>query len=51
MHFLIIWTGRWVILTISTMQLRKGYIVFNSLLPGSGAVGLKIYEETVSGLG
>jgi exopolysaccharide biosynthesis polyprenyl glycosylphosphotransferase len=50
MHFLITWTGRWVILTITKIQLREGHIVFDSLLLGSGPVGLKIYEETVSGL-
>jgi exopolysaccharide biosynthesis polyprenyl glycosylphosphotransferase len=50
MHFLITWTGRWVILTITKMQLRNGQIVFDSLLLGSGPTGLKIYEETVSGL-
>jgi polysaccharide biosynthesis protein PslA len=50
MHFLITWTGRWVILTISKTQLRKGLIVFDSLLLGSGPVGLRIYEETVNGL-
>ena len=50
MHFLITWTGRWIILTITKIQLRKGYIVFDSLLLGSGAIGLRIYEETVSGL-
>ncbi|HEY4966839.1 MAG TPA: sugar transferase [Puia sp.] len=49
-HFLVTWTGRWIILTITKMQLRKGYIVFDSLLLGSGPVGLRIYEETVNGL-
>jgi exopolysaccharide biosynthesis polyprenyl glycosylphosphotransferase len=50
MHFLITWIGRWIILSITKMQLRKGRIVFDSLLLGSGPVGLKIYEETVNGL-
>jgi exopolysaccharide biosynthesis polyprenyl glycosylphosphotransferase len=50
MHFLFTWLGRWIILTITKIQLRKGRIVFDSLLLGSGPVGLKIYEETVSGL-
>ena len=32
------------------MQIRKGKIVFNSLLLGSGTIGVKTYEETVNGL-
>ncbi len=50
MHFLITWTGRWLILFLTKMQIRKGKIVFNTLLLGSGSTGLKTYEETVSGL-
>ncbi len=50
MHFLITWIGRWVILSITKSQLRKGHIVFDSLMLVSGPVGLKIYEETVRGL-
>jgi exopolysaccharide biosynthesis polyprenyl glycosylphosphotransferase len=50
MHFLITWTGRWIILYCTKMQLRRGRIVFNSLLVGSGPVGLRTYEETVNGL-
>jgi polysaccharide biosynthesis protein PslA len=50
MHFLVTWTGRWIILYFSKMQLRKGYIVFNSLLLGSGPTGVRTYEETVNGL-
>ncbi len=50
MHFLITWTGRWLILSLTKMQIRKGKIVFNTLLLGSGSTGLKTYEETVSGL-
>ena len=50
MHFLITWTGRWIILSYTKRQLRKGYIVFHSILLGSGAVGVRTYEETVTGL-
>src|ERR1700676_4976339 len=50
MHFLITCAGRWIILSYTKMQIRKGEIVFNSLLLGSGSVGLKTYEDTVTGL-
>ncbi len=48
MHFLITWTARWIILYISKMQIRKGEIVFKSLLLGSGKLGKNLYD-TVSG--
>ena len=50
MHFLITWAGRWILLSLAKIQIRKGKIVFNSLLLGSGPVGVKTYEETRSGL-
>jgi exopolysaccharide biosynthesis polyprenyl glycosylphosphotransferase len=50
MHFLITWIFRWLILNYTKMQIRKGSIVFNSLLLGSGSIGMKTYEETISGL-
>ncbi len=50
MHFLITWTGRWLLLSFAKMQIRSGKIVFNSLLLGSGPIGAKTYEDTVSGL-
>ncbi len=50
MHFLITWIGRWIILSYTKMQIRSGEIVFNSLLLGSGPIGVKTYEETVNGL-
>jgi exopolysaccharide biosynthesis polyprenyl glycosylphosphotransferase len=50
MHFLITWMGRWLLLSYTKMQIRKGEIVFNSLLLGSGRIGVKTYEETVNGL-
>jgi len=50
MHFLITWIGRWIILSYTKMQIRKGEIIFNSLLLGSGHIGVKTYEETVNGL-
>lgn len=49
-HFGITWTGRWILLSLTKMQIRKGKIVFNSLLLGSGSIGVKTYEDTVSGL-
>jgi exopolysaccharide biosynthesis polyprenyl glycosylphosphotransferase len=50
MHFLITWAGRWLILTYTKMQIRTGEIVFKTLLLGSGHIGEKTYEDTVSGL-
>lgn len=50
MHFGITWTGRWLLLSLTKMQIRKGEIVFNSLLLGSGSIGVKTYEDTVGGL-
>jgi polysaccharide biosynthesis protein PslA len=50
MHFLITWIGRWLLLSFTKMQIRKGEIIFNSLLLGSGSMGVKTYEDTVSGL-
>jgi len=50
LHFAITWTGRWLILSFTKMQIRRGEIIFNSLLLGSGAMGIKTYEETVNGL-
>ncbi len=50
MHFGITWTGRWLLLSLAKMQIRKGKIVFNSLLVGSGTIGVKTFEDTVSGL-
>ncbi len=50
MHFLITWIGRWFILSYTKMQIRKGEIIFKSLLLGSGSVGVKTYEDTVIGL-
>jgi exopolysaccharide biosynthesis polyprenyl glycosylphosphotransferase len=50
MHFLITWFGRWIILSLTKMQVRKGKIIFNSLLLGSGTTGEKTFEETVIGL-
>ncbi len=51
MHFLITWAMRWILLSITKMQIRKGEVVFNSLLVGTGSLGKKTYEETVNGLG
>jgi polysaccharide biosynthesis protein PslA len=50
MHFSITWTIRWLILSYTKMQIHKGEIVFNSLLLGSGSIGMKTYEDTVGGL-
>jgi polysaccharide biosynthesis protein PslA len=50
MHFFLTWTGRWLILYFSKRQIRKGRIIFKSLLVGSGAIALKTYTESVSGL-
>jgi polysaccharide biosynthesis protein PslA len=50
MHFGITWAGRWLLLSLAKIQIRKGKIVFNSLLVGSGNIGVKTFEDTVSGL-
>jgi exopolysaccharide biosynthesis polyprenyl glycosylphosphotransferase len=50
MHFCITWLFRWIILSYAKIQIRKGEIVFNTLLLGSGAIGMKTYEDTVMGL-
>src|SRR5207244_1242895 len=49
-HFGITWTGRSLLLSLAKMQIRKGRIVFNGLLIGSGDIGINTFEETVSGL-
>jgi polysaccharide biosynthesis protein PslA len=50
MHFLITCLGRWIVLFYAKMQIRRGTIVFKSLLLGSGAIAKKTYDDTVSGL-
>jgi polysaccharide biosynthesis protein PslA len=50
MHFTITWFGRWIILSFTKMQVRKGRIIFKSLLLGSGNTAVKTYEDTVVGL-
>ena len=49
-HFCITWIGRWLILSLTKIQIRNGDIVFNSLLLVSGPTGVKTYEETRGGL-
>jgi polysaccharide biosynthesis protein PslA len=49
-HFLITWLGRSIILMLAKRQLRKGEIIFNSLLLGTGPIALKTYEESRKGL-
>jgi polysaccharide biosynthesis protein PslA len=49
-HSLITWAGRWLLLSYTKSQIRKGTIIFNSLLLGSGYIGEKTYEETAQGL-
>ncbi len=50
MHFLITWLGRWIVLALTKRQLRKGKIIFKSLLLGTGSIALKTYEESRIGL-
>jgi len=49
-HFGITWAGRWLLLSLAKMQIRKGKIVFKSLLVGSGTIGVKTFEDTITGL-
>ena len=50
LHFGITWTLRWIVLSFTKGQIRKGKIVFKSLLIGSGQTGRKTYGETITGL-
>jgi polysaccharide biosynthesis protein PslA len=50
MHFIITWVIRWILLSYTKMQIRNGEIVFNSVLLGSGTIGIKTYEDTKTGL-
>ncbi|HVY74809.1 MAG TPA: exopolysaccharide biosynthesis polyprenyl glycosylphosphotransferase [Puia sp.] len=49
-HFLITWFGRWIILGITRRQLRRGSVVFNSILMGTGPLALRTFEESRSPL-
>ncbi len=49
-HFLITWTARWIILYFAKLQIRKGDIIFKSLLLGSRQIGERTYVDTVDGL-
>jgi polysaccharide biosynthesis protein PslA len=49
-HFLITWMGRWLLLSLTKIQIREGKMIFNSLLVGSGSTGVKTYEDTIGGL-
>jgi polysaccharide biosynthesis protein PslA len=49
-HFLITWTARWIILYLAKLQIRKGEIIFKSLLFGSRQIGERTYFDTVEGL-
>ncbi|RYG05661.1 MAG: sugar transferase [Chitinophagaceae bacterium] len=44
------WTGRMVILTIRSRQLKKGRVRFNTLLVGSDTLATGIYNDTKKGL-
>jgi exopolysaccharide biosynthesis polyprenyl glycosylphosphotransferase len=49
-QFLLTWFGRWLILTFTKGQLKKGKVSFNTLLVGGNAVAYKIYKESQRGL-
>jgi exopolysaccharide biosynthesis polyprenyl glycosylphosphotransferase len=49
-HFLLTLTGRLIILTRVRRQIRKGKVVFNTLLVGSNAVATRIYKDSFEGL-
>jgi exopolysaccharide biosynthesis polyprenyl glycosylphosphotransferase len=49
-HSCITWIGRWLLLSFTKIQIRNGNIIFKSLLIGSGSMGVKTFEDTVSGL-
>ena len=49
-HLLLTITGRIVILNIAHRQVRKGKIVFNTLLVGCDAIATKIYKDSREGL-
>lgn len=50
-QFLITWIGRFIVLSLVRVQLRKGLIRFNTLLVGGGSVASRIYQETGKPLG
>jgi exopolysaccharide biosynthesis polyprenyl glycosylphosphotransferase len=49
-HFLLTLTGRISILNIVRAQVKKGKIVFNTLLVGGDTVATKIYKDSLEGL-
>jgi exopolysaccharide biosynthesis polyprenyl glycosylphosphotransferase len=49
-HFLLTLTGRIVILNIVRRQVRKGKIIFKTLLVGCDAIATKIYKDSREGL-
>jgi len=49
-HFLLTLTGRIMILSRVRRQIRKGEIVFNTLLVGSNGVATRIYKDSLEGL-
>lgn len=49
-QFLLTLLGRWIILTLARVQVKKGRVRFNTLLVGGNTVALRTYEETNKGL-
>ena len=49
-HFLLTFTGRLIILNQVRKQIRKGQVIFNTLLVGSNAVATRIYKDSFEGL-
>ena len=49
-QFILTWFGRWLILSITKRQLKKGKVSFNTLLVGGNAIASKIYKDSYRGL-
>jgi exopolysaccharide biosynthesis polyprenyl glycosylphosphotransferase len=49
-HFLLTFAGRISILSIVRRQVRKGKVIFNTLLIGSDTIATKIYKDSRDGL-
>ncbi|HYM93841.1 MAG TPA: hypothetical protein VET23_06865, partial [Chitinophagaceae bacterium] len=46
LHFIFIFTGRWIILNMAKKQLLKGTVYFNTLMIGSQENAVRIFKET-----
>ena len=45
-HFILTFTGRWIILNVAKKQILNGKVFFNTLMIGSNDNAIRIYKET-----